>query len=165
MRRRPSLRGPGAVACLVAGLLASGCSGSAPGTADLDAPAVSGADRRTCAALVDALPDRVADQPARDVEGTGYAAAWGDPAIELRCGVPRPAGFEDFAQCQNANGVDWYIPTSQLDGEPTDITMTVVGRATYVEVRLPERYWPPVTAMVDLGGAVKRTDRKVRPCL
>ena len=146
-------------------LLTGGCGGSSPGPARVDAPAVSGADRRTCAALADALPDRVADQPARRVEGTGYAAAWGDPAIELRCGVPRPAGFGDFAQCQNANGVDWYIPTSQLDGEPTDITMTAVGRATYVEVRLPEAYWPPVNAMVDLARAVKRTDREVRPCL
>jgi hypothetical protein len=149
----------------VAVLLAGGCSGASPGTLRVDAPALTGPDRRTCAALVDALPDRVADQSARAVEGTGYAAAWGDPAIELRCGVPRPAGFGDFAQCQNANGVDWYIPDSQLDGEPTDITMTVVGRATYVEVRLPETYWPPVNAMVDLADAVKGTDRKVRPCL
>jgi hypothetical protein len=43
--------------------------------------------------------------------------------------------------------------------------MTTVGRAQYVEVRVPEEYFPPPATMVDLGPAVKRTIRSVRPCL
>jgi hypothetical protein len=52
-----------------------------------------------------------------------------------------------------------------MQGKPTDITMTTVGRAQYVEVRLPVDYWPPAAAMVDLAPAIKRTVREVRPCL
>ena len=106
--------------------LLGGCSG----TVSLDdAPALSGADARTCAALVKALPDRVSDQPRRKADtGDGYAAAWGDPAIELRCGVPKPAGLTPASACQTTNGVDWFVPPSQVTGRPTDVTMTTVGR-------------------------------------
>lgn len=142
-------------------LLSAGCSDAV----SLDAPALTGTAARSCAALVKALPDHVADQPLRTVDtGDGYGAAWGDPAVELRCGVRRPAGFDRFAMCQTTNGVDWFVPESQQTGQRTDITMTVVGRAEYVEVRLPEDYWPPATAMVDLAPAVKRALRDVRPC-
>ncbi len=143
--------------------LLGGCSG----TVSLDdAPALSGADARTCAALVKALPDRVSDQPRRKADtGDGYAAAWGDPAIELRCGVPKPAGLTPASACQTTNGVDWFVPPSQVTGRPTDVTMTTVGRSVYVEVRVPEDYFPPATAMVDLANAVKSTTRSVRPCL
>jgi len=143
--------------------LLGGCSG----TVSLDdAPALTGADARTCAALVKALPDRVSDQPRRKADtGDGYAAAWGDPAIELRCGVPKPAGLTPASACQTTNGVDWFVPPSQVTGRPTDVTMTTVGRSVYVEVRVPEDYFPPATAMVDLAHAVTSTTRSVRPCL
>jgi hypothetical protein len=131
-----------------------------------DAPALSGADARACAALVEALPDRVSDQPRREADtGDGYAAAWGDPAIELRCGVPKPDGLTPASACQTTNGVDWYVPQSQITGRPTDVTMTTVGRAQYLEVRVPADYFPPAAAMVDLAAAVKSTIRSVRPCL
>jgi hypothetical protein len=143
-------------------VLAGGCSG----TLTVESPARSRADARACAALLQALPRRVADQPERRVDaGGGYAAAWGDPAIELRCGVPRPRGFDRFAGCQVANGVGWFIPEPQQSGRPVDITMTTVGRAQNVEVRIPAAYFPPVNAMVDLAPALKRTIREVRPCV
>jgi hypothetical protein len=152
----------GAVVCTAALLLATACSGSV----SLEAPALSGADARACGALVDALPDRVDDLSRVDVDaGDGFGAAWGDPAIELRCGVPVPKGFDRFATCQVTNGVGWYIPESQQTGRPGPITMTTVGRAQNVEVRIPEDYFPPANAMVDLAPAVKRTLREVRPCV
>ena len=107
--------------------LLGGCSGTVPLD---DAPALSGADARACAALVKALPDRVSDQPRRKADtGDGYAAAWGDPAIELRCGVSKPAGLTPASACQTTNGVDWYVPDSQITGRPTDVTMTTVADA------------------------------------
>ena len=128
--------------------------------------ALAGSDARACAALLRALPDRVADQTQRTVDpGRGYAAAWGDPAIELRCGVPKPAGFDRFATCQEANGVGWFIPEEQQTGRPTAITMTTIGRALNVEVRIPADYFPPPATMVDLAPALKRTIREVRPCV
>ncbi len=166
MRRRPPPRRPGAVVrllLLVPLVLApTACSD----TVSVDAPRVSGAEARACSDLVKDLPGRVADQKRRDVDpGDGYAAAWGDPAIELRCGVPRPDGFDKFATCQRVNGVDWFIPESQQTGEPADITMTTVGRVPRVEVSLPEDYWPPANAMADLAPAARRNLREVRPCL
>jgi hypothetical protein len=153
----------GAVVCLVGLASAVGCSS---GPVALDAPALHGADARTCAALVEALPDRVADLSRVESDpGDGYGAAWGDPPVELRCGVPRPQGFDDFATCQTTNGVDWFIPESQQTGRPEDITMTTVGRSVNLEVRIPSDYFPPAAAMVDLARAVKRATRSVRPCL
>ena len=166
MRRRPPPRRSGAVArlWLLAALLVlvAGCSG----TVGVDAPHVRGATARACAGLVRDLPQRVSDQPRRKVDaGGGYAAAWGDPAIEPRCGVPRPRGFDKFSECQRVNGVDWFIPDSQQTGRPADITMTTVGRRPAVEVRLPQDYWPPANAMVDLATSLKKHLREVRPCL
>ena len=162
MRRRPAPRSTGAVVVSAALLLTAACSGPV----SLDAPSVSGADASACRALLDALPAKVADvSRVESDDGAGYGAAWGDPAIELRCGVPMPDSFDKFAACENANGVDWYVSDSQQSGTPEDITMTTVGRATNVEVRIPAAYWPPVTAMVDLAPAVKRTLRAVKPCV
>ena len=147
-------------------VLTAACSGPVA----LDAPPVSGAGARACRALVEALPSKVADLSRVDADpGKGFGAAWGDPAIELRCGVPRPAGLTATSACEDANGVGWYIPEAQQsgrnEGRPTDITMTTVGRAEYVEVRVPADYWPPVNTMVDLAPALKSTIPEVRPCV
>jgi hypothetical protein len=143
-------------------LLGGGCSHAV----GVDAPRLSGAAARDCRALVDALPHRVADLDRREVDtGGGYGAAWGDPAIVLRCGVGRPAGFDAVSRCQTANGVDWFIPEDQLQGRRVDTTMTAIGRTRNVEVRIPAQYLPPVATMVDLGPALKRTLREVRPCV
>jgi len=143
----------------------AGCSGGS-GRLSLDSPALAGSRAHACAALVEALPRHVDDQARRRVDaGGGYAAAWGDPAIELRCGVGRPTGLTATSTCQRADGVDWFVPEDEVTGRPTDVTMTTVGRSVYVEVRLPEAYFPPAAAMVDLAPALKRTTRSVRPCL
>ena len=161
MRRRPAPWSTGAV--VVSGLvLAAGCSG--PVT--LDAPKLSGQDASACRALMDALPSKVDDLPRAEADaGVGFGAAWGDPAIELRCGVPMPSDFDEVSGCQTANGVDWFVPESQQTGRPEDIVMTSVGRSVNVEVRIPATYWPPVNTMVDLGTAVKKTLRSVKPCV
>ena len=69
-----------------------------------------GAEREACESLVEALPDRVADQPRRETYGNPLGAAWGDPAIVLRCGVGTPEGYDKFAACQIVNGLDWFVP-------------------------------------------------------
>jgi hypothetical protein len=152
------------VACLAAtALLATGCGDS---TVEVDAPELAGETARTCAALVDALPQSVDGAKRRSVEPAGKtAAAWGDPAIVLRCGVRKPRGFDRFATCQETNGVGWFIPEQQMTGAPRPITMTTIGRTVYVEVRLPTEHWPPAAAMVDLASAIKKTVRETDPCV
>jgi hypothetical protein len=142
-------------------LLLAGCGS---GTVDVDAPRLSGADASVCRSLIEALPSHVADQERRRSDaGSGYAAAWGDPAIVLTCGVPTPKGLDPFSACTVADGVGWYLPQSQGTNEAVD--MTTVGRAVDVRVQIPADYFPPAATMVDLAPALKKTVRQVKPCL
>ena len=164
-RQRPVRTNAGAVACLL--LLAAAAAGCGDQDVAISSPPVSVADAAPCERLIADLPASVSDQPMREVAPANatFGAAWGDPPIVLRCGVPKPRGFDKFATCQVANDVGWFIPESQQTGQPHEIVMTTVGRAQYVEVRLPAEYWPPAAAMVDLAPAIKRSIREVKPCL
>ena len=158
-RRRPVRANAGAVACLL--LLAAGC------TSDVDVePTRPGADAAACASLVDALPGTVSDQERRDVADPAAttAAAWGDPAIVLRCGVGVPRSFDALSTCQITNGVAWYIPDEQITGQPVDVTMTTIGREPGVEVTIPADYFPPAATMVDLAAALEQHTAKVERC-
>ncbi len=146
------------MACAALVVLTASCSHDV----EVDAPSVSGSAARSCAALVKALPSAVSDQKVRRVDGRGYAAAWGDPPIELRCGVRRPAAMDRFASCQVVNGVGWFLPESQSSDAP--VTLTTMDRAVFVQVRIPQKYFPPATTMVDLGPAVRRTLPRNRRC-
>ncbi|MDQ3615291.1 MAG: DUF3515 domain-containing protein [Actinomycetota bacterium] len=128
--------------------------------------APGGRDARACARLIEALPDAVSDQQRQDIEpAEAYGAAWGDPAIVLRCGVDPPEGFDEFATCQRANGVDWFVPEAQIEDQGADVVMTTVGFEQSVEVAVPAEYRPPAVAMVDLAGAIKRSIRQTKPCV
>jgi hypothetical protein len=43
--------------------------------------------------------------------------------------------------------------------------MTTVGRAQYVEVRIPEQLFPPAPTMADLAPSIRGTIRQVHPCV
>ena len=165
LRQRPApARNVGAVACLpLVAVLLAGCG---PGTVELDSPDLSGPDARACTELLDALPDAVSDQAREQVQPEdAYVAAWRDPAIVLRCGVPMPDGFDEFATCQVANDVGWFVPESQIEDQSADVVATTVGRAQNVELRVPAEYRPPAAAMVDVADAIKTSIRELRPCV
>ncbi|RAY12551.1 DUF3515 domain-containing protein [Actinomadura craniellae] len=106
---------------------------------------------RLCAGL--RLPARVHGQERRDVEPESpRTAAWGTPAIALRCGVPRPPLLRPTSQLVTVNGVNWF---PQPPGRP--VTFTAVGRQAYVEVTVPPRYHPAGDVLVELGDAIKTT--------
>lgn len=64
-----------------------------------------------------------------------FTAGWGDPAIILRCGVPRPAEMDDAeADAVEVDGVDWLLQ-KQRDGS---FRFTSTLRRAYVEVTLPK---------------------------
>lgn len=149
--------------CLATGaVLLAGCGGPV----EVDVPDLDAAAAETCSALVDALPATVDGAERTDVEpADAPAAAWGDPAIVLRCGVAMPAEFDDYATCQETNDVGWFIPDAQMTGAEREITMTTIGRDVNIEVRLPEEHWPPANAMVDLSQAIKQTTEEVDPCV
>ena len=163
-QRPPPVRDVGAVACLV--LLAALVTGCGSSKVEVDSPDLSGADAKACAKLVDALPSAVSDELRRPVEPEdAYGAAWGDPAIVLRCGVPMPDGFDRFATCQVANGVGWFLPESQIEDQGADVVLTTIGFEQNVELKLPARYRPPAAALVDVADAVKQSIREIEPCV
>ena len=133
------------------------------GAVDLHDSNVSSAERTACRALVEDLPHRVSDRSRREAEGD-LGAAWGDPAIVLRCGVGTPDGYRPTSPCQRADGVDWFVPEDQISHQDEDVVMTTVGRTPRVEVTVPAEYRPPEAAMVDLAGAIKRHTRVTSPC-
>ena len=147
MRRR---LGSAALALVTAPLLVTSCSGSVdvapPELDDSSASAVVDA----CAALTDELPDRVVDQPPRSTTpDSPLTAAWGDPAILLRCGVPRPPALTATSQLVSVNGVDWFA-----EELTAGYVFTTVGRSPYVEVTVPDDYAPEIAPVTELSAAV-----------
>jgi hypothetical protein len=149
----------GVVALAVAAFALSGC-----GAVEVAPTDVSGAERRDCLALVADLPHRVSERPRRETEGSPLGAAWGDPAIVLRCGVGTPEGYRPTSPCQRVNGVDWYAPESALTDQDEDVVLTTIGREPGVEVVVPTEYRPPDATMVDLAHAIRRHTGVVSPC-
>ena len=101
----------------------------------VDAP---GATTAACTSLLAALPDPLGALPRRQlVQGddplmTGVAA-WGEPAVILRCGVPTPQELTCFSPVQVVDGVAWLpIPG------PSGTTYLVVDRPVRVALTVPD---------------------------
>lgn len=150
----PSVSLSAAVAVLVT---VAGCTSGDDGPRP-PVPSPTGRAAAACRALYDALPERVDGQPRVELSpGTRYAAVWGDPAIELGCGVPRPEvltpGSEHYnptAEAVEVNGVSWL--SEERDG---GYRFTTTGRTVFVRVTVPDDYAPEVNALVDLADAVR----------
>jgi Protein of unknown function (DUF3515) len=96
-------------------------------------PTLSEAAQKACQELVSALPTTLGDRPARPVQSSSpYVAAWGDPAVVLRCGVATPAGYAPDSQVFDISGVRWF-PVAR--GSST--VWTVVNKSVRVEVTAP----------------------------
>lgn len=121
-------------------------------------PSPSGDAAAACRSLHGRLPDEVAGKH-RDTleEDSPYTAAWGDPAVVLRCGVPRPdvltPGSEHYNPAEPAvevDGVSWLV-AQQDDG----YRLTTTGRTAYVEVWVPGDVGQPTAPLADLAKPVK----------
>jgi hypothetical protein len=125
---------------LALALTAAGCSSLEPGPQ---------AGTPACSALLKRLPAQVLDRERTDLDVAG-AAAWGDPAIVLRCGV-EPTGPTD-APCLDIDGLDWTF--TEKDDRFQFVTF---GRSPAVEVRVPTSInrTTASSALVDLSAAVK----------
>jgi hypothetical protein len=138
---------------VLAGIVLSACGGDA---VHVDRFAVSGSGHDSCQKFLDALPEKVADQRRRTVTGSTYAAAWGDPAIVLRCGTALPKSFPGDP-CFTRNGIGWSIPPSQADDLGRDLVMTLAFRDPVVQLQVPAHYRPdaPADVMADLDATVR----------
>jgi hypothetical protein len=112
-----------------------------------------------CTSLMADLPKTVLDQDRRTVEPGRFSAAWGKPAIVLRCGAAAPPGLTSFSECLEINGIGWFA--EEATG---GMIFTTIGRTAFVEVSVPTAYTPASGALVDLGAAVTAHDPVVKPC-
>jgi hypothetical protein len=138
-------RGLVAVAACLAGFL------TACGQVELPPPAAGPDTVRLCAALHDRLPARLHGRSRRGTAPRSeLTAAWGSPAIALRCGVPRPAAMRPTSELVTVNGIAWFP-------RPPDrpVTFTAVGRAAYVEVTVPAAYAPAGDVLIELTAAIR----------
>ncbi|WP_188113396.1 DUF3515 family protein [Nocardioides humilatus] len=130
---------------LIGLLLLTACGGPV----EVDSPDLDGADADACAAFVDALPSTLADEDQVEIDpADAPAAAYGDPAIVVTCGVDGPEGFGPGSSCEIADKSRWYIPSEQYGDEPRELTLTAAWSRPRVEVVIPADYWPNATAAV-----------------
>ncbi|MFI1578734.1 DUF3515 domain-containing protein [Embleya sp. NPDC020630] len=154
---------PRVLACLfpVLVLTATGC-GDGSGRIEVTAPTPApGAATEACRALHDALPSKVMNAGPREVSPKSpLIAAWGDPAIVLRCGVGLPASMRvidptkvnsEPADSVEVNGVTWTF-SKYADG----VRFTTVYRRANVEVSVPKKFAEPAAPLVDVADAVSR---------
>jgi hypothetical protein len=81
-------------------------------------------------------------------------AGWGDPAVVLRCGVPRPAVDDDpDADGMQVKGVGWSLEK----GSHGSVVLTTTLRRAYVELRLPKKYATGLDSVEELAAAIRTT--------
>lgn len=121
----------------------------------VDAPDAAGAD---CAALVDQLPEALGDYRRAELVDPAPvgALAWApeddisEPVV-LRCGLPRPQGFDVASALQVINGVQWF-EVSGADSGLDSSTWYAVDRSVYVALTVPSGSGP--TPIQDASNAI-----------
>ncbi len=150
-------------------VLTTGCAG--PGPVDVALPTPPPAVAAQCADLLAAVPSQVDGQDRREVSAAGgLVAAWGDPAIVLRCGVDKPAALKRTSLCFAVDGIGWLATHDGREVDParpvvTDLEFTTIGRSAYVDVVVPSDYQPQADPLVDLADAISAATRELHPCV
>jgi hypothetical protein len=131
-------------------LLVGGCG---LGALDVEPHEPEPGSGQACAQLHEALPDVVSDAVRRDVEPhSEFVAAWGDPPVVLRCGVPLPSEYRPDAQLFDVEGVGWF----PVDGAGGTF-FTATDREPHIEVAVPDDYAPEAEVLADLAAAITST--------
>lgn len=136
-----------AATLLVADSALAGCS-SAP---HVPPPRTTPHEQRLCARLHARLPEVLDGRRWRAVRPRSrLTAAWGDPAIVLTCGVPRPTGLRARSDIAVIDGVSWFARRGAHAA-----VFTVVGRRVHVRVVVPNHYHLPGERLTGLVPAIK----------
>lgn len=139
-------------------LLVAGCS---PDPVPIAVPEPAPEVVQACTGLIQAMPAKVLDGERRKTEPpSALTTAYGDPPIEVTCGVAPPAGMaEAQSQCFEVNGVGWFAK------EVTNgVIFTTIGRKVYLEVAVPSKYKPEANALTDVSDAIKAHNALITPC-
>lgn len=144
------------IAVIVAAVVVSGQSTRPPeALGPVDAPL---ADSSDCTAVLDALPEALGDYTKAELVDPAPvgARAWApdddaSDAVVLRCGLPRPLGFDVAAPLQVINGVQWFEVSGAGSGIEAS-TWYTVDRPVYVALTVPNGSGP--TPLQDASNAV-----------
>jgi hypothetical protein len=123
-------------------------------TVALPTPAPAGAVLEQCARLVNYLPATLNEQDSRVVKPRSpLVHAWGDPPIAMRCGVPKPTGYDPASDnTATVDGVSWF----QQIG-PSAVRWTAVRSDVNVELLIPRSYEGQGGYLAALGASIKKT--------
>lgn len=128
------------VVVLLAGRARSESTTSAA-TGPLPVPAVDqpGATGKSCSVLMEALPNDLNGLSRRTLaDAQQGVAAWGNPAVVLRCGVQTPAELTCSSALQQFNGPDQAQGVAWLRlSDSSATTYIAVDRAVRIAVTLP----------------------------
>ena len=115
-------------------------------------PDATGATRAICAQLVDRLPTHLGGHRSRVVDPPSpLTHAWGDPAIVLRCGVPKPAGYSRTSvNSTDVDGVLWFQQVTR-----DSVRWTAVRRQVNIELTVPTSYPAQGGFLVEIGDAIR----------
>lgn len=107
-----------------------------------------------CADFIAALPESLETVgERRDVEpSSALTAAYGDPPVAIRCGVPIPDALIPTSQLVTVDGIDW-LPEELTEGW----LMTTVDREANVEITVPDAQGPAPSVAADLAPTIEAT--------
>ena len=110
-------------------------------TVSIDAPVLADADFKACRALVTKVPQKLTGLDRRLVDGkhsaAEVAAAWGDPAVRMRCGVEEVT-VPKSGEVYRLGAVCWYA-----DANKHRTIWTTVDREQPVELTVPATHKQP----------------------
>ena len=145
-------------------LLLAGC---AEEPVSIPATDAGPAARAVCDRFLADLPGELAGESERAVgDESALGAAWGDPAIVLTCGSELPDDFDRFAECVEANGVGWFVPSDAETDQSSTAALTAAGYRPVVQVTVPGDYRPEGVAsiMAELADPVREHLQLVDRC-
>jgi Protein of unknown function (DUF3515) len=141
-----------AAAVLLGLLMLTGCGGDV----QVDPPTPQGEAVAACQRLAGLLPKSLdGAERGSSTPASPYVAVWGEAAIALRCGVPRPAKMLPTDQLQEIDGVGWYADPDR----PT--LFTAVADPAYVEVTVGGGHSAPAV-LADLSGPIGKISAQPR---
>ena len=114
-------------------------------------PRLSADALAACRSLTTALPATLrADLPRRETRpASGTTAAWGSPAITLRCGVPTGSPLDEpYA----FNDVHWAMHDIGAGRR-----WTTTDRRVNIAIEVPDRYDSQAELLAGLAALIKRT--------
>jgi hypothetical protein len=144
----------------------------AVGPVTVVAPSPSGDERGECRSMLRQLPAELIGLTSREVlPEQSSAAAWGDPAVVLRCGVAAPSAFSPTSLCFAVDDVNWFPTVGGVERQPTAPTdqtqvFTTIGRSPSVELTVPGEYATDApSALADIALALQSSTTIVDPDL